>query len=273
MLPNFLGIGAQRAGTTWLYNCLNEHPDVFVSSEKEIHFFSHKFERGVAWYEEYFQGRTTESAVGEITPNYLNVPAAIPRIAEVAPDTNLLVILREPLDRARSAYRLLRETKYPGVDFAEACGDNSYLVRLSLYSEQMQRVFTHFPRQQVFVALYDDVQRDPRAFLLELFDFLGVDRNFLPPSMQERYNQVLYPRVQQFINKFGLGPALEASKNTAAGRWAKRLHSNVQHGQPRASALDDMSSGLREMFRADLVRLEKIIERDLSCWLRSYEAK
>ena len=78
MLPNFLGIGAQRAGTTWLYNCLNEHPDVFVSSAKEIHFFSHEFDRGVTWYEGHFQGRNTESAIGEITPNYLNVPAAIP---------------------------------------------------------------------------------------------------------------------------------------------------------------------------------------------------
>ena len=271
MLPNFLGIGAQRAGTTWVYNCLREHPQVYMASSKELHFFSYNFDKGLCWYESQFQSRNNETAVGEITPNYLNVVNAIPRIAECIPDARLLVILREPLDRARSAYRLLKAAKYDGIAFADACKVNSYLAHLSLYSSQMERVFRYFDRAKVMVALYDDVQATPKGFLGELFRFIGVDDSFEPPSAKERYNQVLYPRLQSVIERVGLGPSLEVFKRTSIGKLTKRIHSTSVATSRGVNESYEVSACLRNKFREDLLKLQDIIDRDLSAWIRVNE--
>ncbi len=164
MLPNFIGIGAQRAGTTWLHRCLSEHPQVFVPQPKEVHFFNRQFERGQAWYEERFAGAEGRIAVGEITPNYLNSPAAIPRMASVIPDARLLVVLREPVARAYSAYCLYHK-QYNGLSFRQACESGRSLVELGLYAEQLQRVFNHYRREQVKVLLYEDIQVRPAQAL------------------------------------------------------------------------------------------------------------
>ena len=99
MLPNFLGIGVQRAATTWLHNCLDEHPQVFVPKDKELHFFSSQFDRGLAWYESCFAAANGQMAVGEITPTYLH-EAPIERIAATLPAARLFLVLREPVARA-----------------------------------------------------------------------------------------------------------------------------------------------------------------------------
>ena len=102
-LPNFVGIGAQRAATTWAHICLREHPDVFLPDTKEVHFFNRNFDRGIAWYEAHFARHAGEAAVGEVTPNYLNNEEAIPRMAHVLPEARLFVILREPIQRANAS--------------------------------------------------------------------------------------------------------------------------------------------------------------------------
>ena len=223
MLPNFVGIGGQRAGTTWVYQCLREHPQICVSDVKELHFFDTYFDRGVAWYEQQFQSGPEHQAVGEVTPNYLDCEHAIGRMAEVIPDAKLFAILREPVSRARSAYELFSE-RYAGLSFVEACQRRPELVRLGQYAQDIERVYAHYPRSQVRIWLYDDLETDPQAFLAELFEFLGVDTTFCPPSTFERYNRAMYPRTQQWLERFGCGWAVDLVKRTPLGRWIQRRH-------------------------------------------------
>ena len=119
MLPTFIGIGAQRAGTTWAYNCLAEHPQVFMTAKKELHFFYAHYDRGLAWYEEQFAGAGAAKASGEISPDYMYNTDALDNIARDLPDVKLFAILRNPIDRAISAYAL-RHERNEGMSFGEA---------------------------------------------------------------------------------------------------------------------------------------------------------
>ena len=107
-LPNLLGLGAQRAGTTWLDGVLRGHPDIFLPSRrKEVHFFDRYFQRGVDWYSTYFPRISLASDfkwIGEITPAYLYDPSVPARILATLPDCHFIVTLRNPADRAYSQY-------------------------------------------------------------------------------------------------------------------------------------------------------------------------
>jgi hypothetical protein len=109
-LPNFLIAGAPRCGTTSLALWLGEHPEVFVSTPKELHFFNRTeyWERGPEWYAQQFAGAGDVPAAGEGTPNYLLLPHAIERIATTLPGVRIIACLREPVSRAYSTWHLHR---------------------------------------------------------------------------------------------------------------------------------------------------------------------
>jgi hypothetical protein len=265
-LPNFVGIGAQRAATTWMHSCLKEHPQVFVPKEKELHFFNLHFQKGTAWYEEQFRSHTGEKAVGEITPNYLDSEVAIPRMAQIIPHARLFVILREPVQRAFSAYQLFQEKLYKGMSFREACEQSDYLIKLGLYAGQLERVFTYYDRSAVKVFLYDDIQNNPRAAITALFTFLQVDEHFKPLSLGKIYNRVMLPRAQKWLETARLGWAANLVKRTALGEWIKRQ--SVQNRSFGAEMTDkETTHHLKEIFRNDILKLQALINRDLSHWL------
>jgi hypothetical protein len=138
MLPSFLVIGAQRAGTTSLFDALRRHPDVrgptagedFVRLKKEVHFFDHRFDNGIDWYRSFFpltfrrrmaRRRGGDLVVGESTPYYLFHPEVPARVAATLPDVRLIAVLRDPVERAYSHYQHRRRAGYEKkLSFAEA---------------------------------------------------------------------------------------------------------------------------------------------------------
>lgn len=103
MRPNFLGVGASKSATSWVHTCMEEHPEIFVPSEKEIHFFNYNYEKGFDWYESFFHEGIGKKAIGEIS-GYLITPGVPQRIYDYNPDMRLLFFLRNPIDRAYSHY-------------------------------------------------------------------------------------------------------------------------------------------------------------------------
>lgn len=264
-LPNFLGIGAQRAATTWVHQCLSEHPDAFVSGTKELDFFTFQFDKGLAWYESQFAGHSGQKAVGETSPSYLHEEVAVRRIAETLPDVKMFAILREPIGRALSAYQL-HPDQYEGMDFWQACRSKEhYLVGWSLYADALARFYEHFPREQVRVYLYDDIRESPSAMLADLFGFLGIDPEFRPPSANKLFNRSVFPEAQKTLRRLKLGWSVELIKKSPLAESIKKLHKSRERGQK-----DDVRStcpeDLRARFRADIDRVEGLIGRDLSRW-------
>lgn len=266
MLPNFVGIGAQRAATTWLYSCLKEHPQIYLAPQKEVHFFDEQFEKGLEWYASQFQGYGQQPVLGEVTPNYLNSEVAIPRMARIIPEARLIVILRDPVHRAFSAYKLFHDQHYAGMTFEQACDSSSYLIRLGMYAAQIERVFDYYSTQNVRIFLYEDVHAQADTVLRETYDFLKVDRSFRTSASVKVYNSVIFPRTQAVLNRVGLTWMTSALKRTRMGEWIKRR--KAIRDSVRSATIDELfAAHLRSIYRDDVLRLQKLIQRDLSAWL------
>jgi Sulfotransferase domain len=193
-LPTFLIVGAMRSGTTSLARYLGEHPDVYVAAEKEVHFFDRHWDRGLDWYRERFAAAGGARAVGEATPAYLYEEPALRRISEVLPDVRLLVVLRNPVDRAYSHYWLERGLGRERRSFADAVADGSpdperdYLA-WSRYLPQLELVTRYVPRGSLLVLLFEDLVEDPRSAFRTACGFLGVDRDFVPGNLGRDINR------------------------------------------------------------------------------------
>lgn len=262
--PAFLGIGAQRAATTWVHDRLQAHPDVFLPRKKEIHFFDECYERGAEWYGSHFAGARADQVIGEITPSYLHEEEVAERVARDLPEVRLFAILREPVSRARSSFELFRG-QFGASSFGQACMPDSHLVRRGLYAERLERYFSLFGRERVLVLLYDDIRSRPGWSLDEICRHIGVE-----PMSPERAsgggtNSVVFPRAQRLLRRAGLGRVVELAKREPLGglirSGASRLRDRRREVEPGPS------EEVRELFRADIRRLESLLERDLSGWL------
>ncbi|NQV05170.1 sulfotransferase domain-containing protein [bacterium] len=209
--PNFLIVGAMKAGTSSLHFILDQHPEIFMtkSPDKEVHYFDNRpsENRSVDWYLGHFTGSETAVARGESTPAYSFVPGAIPAIAEFDPGMRLVYLVRDPVDRAISHVehrRFIGERKAAkqGIHFEHGGmwhelsedlrhqdewihmqllagtkgGRRGYHAR-GIYHEQIRRIYRHFPEEQVFITRLDDLRSDPVGTLDGITDFLGVSRH------------------------------------------------------------------------------------------------
>lgn len=195
--PHFLGIGTQKGGTTSLHHLLSKHKEVFLPVNKEIHYFTTNYNKGVRWYCDQFQQSRPGQLRGEITPYYMFHEEAPKRIYAFRSSIRLIVLLRNPIERALSQYfhsrRLGLETLElkaaldaetsrmycAAIDMANTGGNNrshqehSYLAR-SRYDEQLKRYFQYFQRKQILIIKSEDFyQGDPKV-VKEITDFLEI---------------------------------------------------------------------------------------------------
>lgn len=202
-LPDFLIIGAQKAGTTYLYHLLTRHPYVEPATAKEVHYFDTHFSKGDGWYRSRFPQPAWREGhkvlTGEASPYYLYHPHAARRAAAVVPDAKLIVLLRNPVDRAYSDYQhKYREGREPLRSFQEAIeaeenrlrGERekmladedyaspnhrrfSYLSR-GVYVDQLKEWRKYFDEDQLLVLKSEDFLERPSETLASVHDFLGL---------------------------------------------------------------------------------------------------
>jgi hypothetical protein len=217
-LPNYIMIGAQRCGTTSLFHYLIESPLVSSPPKKELHFFSEYYEKGLSWYRSHFPNKKN-TITGESTPYYLYHPLCAERIARDIPDVKLVVMLRNPVDRAYSNYwlqvkqgkepfpfedaikaeekriageeeRILRDGNYTSLEHRS----HSYLAR-GLYAIQLERYFRYFERGRMLILKSEDFFRDPVSISIKTFEFLGVLSSDVKPI--RRHNAINYPKMRE----------------------------------------------------------------------------
>ena len=182
VLPDFLGIGAMKSGTTWLYENLRSHPGIYVPEKKELYYFSLRFNRYSlnAYAAQFKPGE--HQVKGDITPGYSILPVKrINFIRTVMPDVKLIFLMRNPIHRAWSeAYMNLVEKPgkqmrdVPAEEFLAYCESPACRQR-SDYAAIIDRWLSVFPAEQFFSAFLDEVEESPREVLLRLFGFLGID--------------------------------------------------------------------------------------------------
>ncbi|MEO7060125.1 MAG: sulfotransferase [Lapillicoccus sp.] len=176
-LPNFLYIGPDKAGSSWLHEALIVHPEVYLSPAKDLYYFDRYYSRGHDWYGAQFKDAgSRHTVVGEICQDYLASPEAATRIAETLPDVKLMVTVRDPVDRAFSSWLYARRFGIMSTSFAESLRTVPELLDHSRYGEQLRRYRELFPAEQVHVAVFDDLGKDPQIFLDDVTAFLGISR-------------------------------------------------------------------------------------------------
>ena len=196
-LPDFLGLGTQKGGTTSLHQWLNTHPQVFLPPCKEVHYFDLQPERSSSWYAQHFQDARPEQVCGEITPFYLFHPDVPARIHAVLPEVRMIVLLRDPVERSLSQIFHARkrgfETLMPEDAIAaepsrlqsgdpESLQKHSYVSR-SRYLEQLNRYDTLFQQQQLLVLQSEQLFSDPKPIWEQILNFLGLEITPLPNKL------------------------------------------------------------------------------------------
>lgn len=189
--PTFMIVGSQKAGTTWLHECLQEHPEIFMPQIKEMHYFSrpedNRFSRrhlGLEWYLSQFPNDPQYRAIGEATPDYMFYPYVAKDLRELNPQLKLIFLLREPVDRAYSAYWMWRRHKTDLISFEDVVQQHPEFLDRGRYFPQIERFLQQFPREQIFVAIYERVTAEPEAFFRSIFRFLEVDETFVPTASE-----------------------------------------------------------------------------------------
>ncbi len=191
--PSFVIIGGIRCGTTSLIRYLSEHPEVDIATTKEPHYFDWNHERGDNWYRSFFSLRSGAAKIaGESSPAYLMDPEAPKRAAAAMPDGKLLLLVRNPVERAHSHYRYRRQRGHEDAPtFEEALADEPRRGSVAsegrrrawtlpryfhhgLYADGLSRWLEHFPQDQVHVIKSEDFYADTAKHFTEVLEFLGV---------------------------------------------------------------------------------------------------
>jgi len=183
--PNFLIIGAQKSGSTSLYECLKQHPDIFMSNPKESEFFATDklYSKGFKFYERFFPGYQTQKLIGEastVYSNFIGLEKTIKRIYEFNKDMKLIYIIRNPIARAHSAYfwrvrQLYEKLKFEqALELEETRKNNTPLLdpfsykRLGLYFQIISKYLEFFERENLHVVLFDDLVKSWEESFIKL---------------------------------------------------------------------------------------------------------
>lgn len=184
--PDFVGVGVQKAGTSWWFTLLCEHPMVDCDPDlKELHFFDRFWAQpflaaDVEAYHAHFDA-PPDRCTGEWTPRYLFDPWTPPLLARAAPDARILVLLRDPLERYRSG--LTHALGYDGAPPTALVATDAFAR--GRYGEQLQRLLASFPSEQVLVQLYEACTDQPERELRRTYGFLGLDPDVVPSALTQ----------------------------------------------------------------------------------------
>ena len=227
ILPSFIIIGAQRCGTTSLYDYLSHHPQIIPSPVKELFYFDDYYTRPIEWYKSFFPTQKQREKLerdlvanvitGEASPSYFFNPYSAKRIKETLPQIKLILVLRDPIERAYSHYNHIKRLNREPLSFEEAIEkeeqritpdieklekdefykadqrrDYSYLTR-GYYAKQIKEWWKHFPKEQLLIVQSEEFYRDTPRVYNEIVEYLGLNSYTLPTF--EAKNALKYAKM------------------------------------------------------------------------------
>jgi len=284
-LPNFLVIGAMKAGTTSLFHYLQAHPQVYLSPLKEVDFFAvgANWWRGVEWYRKQFQKAPANAiAVGEastIYTRYPEHPGVAERIASLLPEARLIYVLRDPIERIRSHYqhRVLIGAERSPIEVAVR--ENPSYVDCSRYALQLQQYLPYFSRNQILLVTSEDLRGDRANTMVTIFGFLDVRSDFVPHVLDQEFYRTeqreAYPSYVWAIRRLAKHhiPASKRAKefvDAVLPRTIGRLKTSERpRGAERASEMvtDELRSELVDRLRDDVRSLRTYLpDNDFTGW-------
>jgi hypothetical protein len=272
-LPDFIGIGPARTGTTWLHEALSRGISM-PRHFKEVNFFARYYSRGFEWYANQFDRYPEEVKVGEITPNYFHSYRARKRIAKDIPGLKIVTSLRDPVARL---YSLYKERCHSGrlyhTSFKRAVEENAtFNIKKNGYAPTLREWLATFGRERVLVCFYDDLERDPQGYLNAVTDFIDAPRISLANTRlaKEHVYSIsrapLRPRLAWImwrIHRFGRDRDIRLHRTLEnLGIW----NYCFREGEFFPALDPEFEEQLRARFRPDIEEVEELLRCDLSAW-------
>jgi len=307
VMPNFFIIGAAKSGTTSLYYRLKQHAQIYMTPTKETNFFAFEGESlnftgvkvnestksyqkeiitDIYSYRQQFNNINQEVAIGESCPSYLYIPKAAKNIKHYTPQAKIIVILRDPIDRAYSNFlHNIRERSEYYDDFLQAIDAESWriangwwwgfhYVQTSLYYEQLKRYFEIFDRSQIKIILFSQLKNNYKSLVSDLYQFLEVDDviSIETPSNSKKYNSTGIPTNRLLDNLIkDTSPVKTIYQLLIPSKTIrKKITTKVNNLNPLIKP--DMTLEMREkllpLFQKDILKVQNLIQQDLSAWLK-----
>ncbi|CAN5429100.1 sulfotransferase [soil metagenome] len=285
---NLLILGAPKCGTTTLYDAFSTHPEIYMSPRKEPHYLSYVADNWPDWAcrgeEEYrglFANAEGKRRRGEGSTWYLYSPNAAKHIKEHLPaDTKMIAMIRHPVDRAYSNFNFrIQLGAEKTLDFREALAmeperrakgadwDYHYM-NAGMYGEQIERYLEHFSREQLMIGLFEDLVKKPDLFYKEALSFLEVDDSLPLPKMDMASN-ITHRPARPGLNNFmtSIKGLRKHARKIMPPSIKNKVHAFIQGEKAKPPKLDpDLRAELTKTFHADILKLEGLIDRDLSHW-------
>lgn len=268
-LPNFLYIGPDKAGSTWLHEVLVNHPEIYLTPAKDLYYFDRYYSRGVEWYERHFAEVTDQHVVGEICQDYLSCAEAPARIAETLGSPKMMVTLRDPVERAHSSYLYMRKHGEGPGTFSEALRTKPSLLEHGRYGTQLKRYANMFGRDGLHVAVFDDLREDPQSFVDSVLEWLGVSPKILREEDLERRLPAskarLVPAAWVVRQGANVVRALDGAKLVGHIKRSPHVHHLLYKPVPAAARQisDEDAAFIRQRLRPEVDLVEELFELDL----------
>lgn len=257
--PGYFLAGCQKSASTWIYQCMKEHPDVFVPEKDANHYFTINYYRGIDWYHSLYNKATIEKAIVDPTPSYLRDLLAPRRIFEYNPKAKFIISLRNPTERAFSHYWHEKKKNKINFEFSEAInysGVGNYdiyndWILTGFYFEWIQNFLQYFHKDQFLFLIFDDLKRKPQEYIKTIYNFLEVESNFMPKSSN------------LIINKAGIKHEISNISNRLLRYLTPKNHLQSEYDK----GIDkELKKQIISIFIPEIEKLEKFLKRDLSNW-------
>lgn len=272
-LPDAIGIGMPRTGSTWLYDVLRDSVDM-PAGVKDTHFFYRFANKGIEWYARHFRYATGDRKIVEICPGIFFSQSARELLKTSIPDCKIFVTMRDPVERTYSEYKMLRHygnVRRGSFDYVLKTWTN--LAGGNRYAPLLKAWFDSFGRENVLVTMYDELRAEPQKFVNRVTDFIGIDRIALAAR----------PKISTEVNSFSRAPANGrlARRATRFEFWLKshqayRVDDLLDRagawkfcrgrGAPFPPLTAEQDALLRERYRPEVEALEDLLGVDLSAW-------
>ena len=273
---DFFLAGFQKCATSWIYECLKDHPDVFVPSIDATHFFTINHDRGGDWYHSFYSEYGGEKAVGDTTPTYAKSSLAARRIKAYNEEAKVIFSLRNPIDRAFSHYWHEKKKEKIKFSFDEAAGHRGVgnhdlfdnWIKTGFYDLHIDKYAELLDEDNMLIVLFDDLKEAPSNFISSIYEFIGVDPSHKPDVLNTRVNSAWHRlfgvgRFKEEARDILLRP-VKAISNTAAARMRNYLHVQSEYERGMSS---ETRARLQSIYRPHIAALEDRLDRSLESWI------
>lgn len=276
---DLIHMGPQKSGTTWLYECLKEHPGCQVSRRDTIHYFDIYHSMGEDWLDGHYEGGGSGQLRVDMTPSYIRDSRALKRIADYNPSRGVAMCLRNPIERAFSHYWHEKKKGRFNYNFKEVVENYdlwSSWIKPGLYSQKIRNCQEVFGKDRVLIQFFDDLNSDPNGFFRQFCEFSGLDPSFIPSMLNEKVNAATpklsvrargrRAKARELLKDLGL---LEAAKKIKPGfEWVPGVGVQQQNRESLEDINPQFLEQLAELIVDDINNVESITGRDLKHWKR-----